>query len=81
MTTVVEPEVRTRPGGTNDGEDYTHIVKRPPDKVSAEAWVTEARVYFLEVEALCGYRWVPQRDPEKHPMCPACSNILSNLPT
>ena len=76
--TLTRPELQH---GGGEGEHRTHIVKRPADKPSAEAWVTEARVFGLEVEALCGYVWVPARNPEKYPVCEMCRDLLSNLPT
>lgn len=51
-----------------------HIVKTEPGE-SAVAKVTEARVYGYPVEALCGERFVPQRDPKKVPMCGVCKEI------
>jgi len=50
----------------------THIVSCPMDKSSTEAWIVEARIFGLEVEAICGYKWVPQDDPDKHPICEPC---------
>lgn len=57
-----------------------HIVNCPDDKESTAAWLTEAMVMGLPVTALCGYIWVPSRNPEVHPICDACleqANILS----
>jgi hypothetical protein len=51
-----------------------HIVKVEPGE-SAVAKVTEARIYGYAVEALCGERFVPQRDPKKLPMCQVCKEI------
>jgi hypothetical protein len=51
-----------------------HIVKTEPGE-SAVAKVTEARIYGFPVEALCGERFVPQRDPKKVPLCQACKEI------
>lgn len=62
-----------------DGSWQTHIVNCPPDKPSAEAWVTEARVFGLELEALCGFRWVAERDPERHPICQVCVEVAGIL--
>jgi len=62
-----------------DDSALTHIVNCPDDKDNTEAWLTEARVFGLEVTALCGYRWVPTRDPQRHPICNACidaANII-----
>lgn len=69
VESTVDPEDPTR----------THIVNCPPSKESSAAWLTEARIYGLEVEALCGHRWVPSRDPHKHPICDPCveaANII-----
>ncbi len=51
-----------------------HIVKTEPGE-SAVAKVTEARVFGFPVEALCGERFVPQRDPKKLPLCGICKEI------
>jgi hypothetical protein len=54
-------------------------VRRPDDRDSAEAWVTEARVMGFEVEALCGFKWIPARDPQRYAVCEACKDILSHM--
>jgi hypothetical protein len=51
-----------------------HIVRTDPGE-SAVAKVTEARIYGFPVEALCGERFVPQRDPKKLPLCQVCKEI------
>lgn len=51
----------------------SHIVA-PDGKQTASALVTEARVYGMEVEALCGHRWVPERDPKQYPLCEGCKS-------
>jgi hypothetical protein len=79
IQTIEAPETRTGGGGT-DGEHYAHIVKRPDDEPSASAYITKARVFGMEVEALCGYRWIPARDPEKLPVCPLCKAALEATP-
>lgn len=66
---------------TTTDEDFTrtHIVNCPEDKHSTNAWLSEATVMGLEVEALCGYRWVPTKDPFKYEICQACvgaANII-----
>ncbi len=52
-----------------------HIVK-PKNGRSGADLVMEARVYGTEVEALCGHRWVPQRDPKQYPVCPECARLF-----
>ena len=67
------------PVATVDDFTRTHILNCPDGKASTQAWITEARIEGLEVEALCGYRWVPERDPEKYSVCEACvgaANII-----
>ncbi len=51
-----------------------HIVKQKPGK-TAHAIVMEARIMGIEVEALCGHRWVPERDPGHYPVCPQCEEV------
>jgi len=72
------PETQTG-GGGGDANHRAHIVKRPADRESADGWVTEARVLGLEVEALCGHRWIPAKDPEKYPVCQTCRDVLSHM--
>lgn len=71
---------------TGQGEGHVaHIVKSHDDKKSAGALVTEARVMGIELEALCGHRWIPSRDTKGLPVCQACKEIwearYSNRPT
>lgn len=60
---------------TETGEPTAaHIVKTEPGE-SAAAKVMEARVMGTPIEALCGFVWVPQRDPKQLPICEACKEI------
>jgi len=80
LTTITQPQVDERLDQRTDedlqsGEPKAaHIVRTEPGE-SAVAKVTEARIYGFPVEALCGERFVPQRDPKKLPMCQACKEI------
>lgn len=78
LTTTTLPDVdldRRTDEDTRTGEPpVAHIVRTEPGE-SAIAKVTEARVFGFPVEALCGERFVPQRDPKKLPMCQACKEI------
>lgn len=74
VETVVEAEVLEQ-----DSSWLTHIVNCPMEKESAQAWVDEARAKGLEVTALCGFRWVPARDPIRHPVCQACMDAAAAL--
>lgn len=71
--TITEEVVETRT--SDEPGDSAHIVLVPAHlrgKMSAQAYVLEAAVYGLEVEALCGYRWIPHRDPKVLPVCDKC---------
>lgn len=74
------PELETLPAETIPAIDedtetgkpiVAHIVKVGPGE-SATAKVLEARVMGTPLEALCGYVWVPARDPKQLPVCQAC---------
>lgn len=59
-----------------------HIVKLPEhlkDLTTPLAYITEAIVEGIEVEALCGYLWIPSKDPKKFPLCDICKDIYMKL--
>ena len=62
---------------TETGEPTTaHIVKSKRGK-NAAAIVLEARITGTPVEALCGFVWVPSRDPKQLPLCEECKTIYA----
>lgn len=62
----------------DDDSHYTHIVYTPGR--DTEAILLKARIDGTPVEALCGFVWVPQRDPKKHPLCEACLEATNIMP-
>jgi Protein of unknown function (DUF3039) len=50
--------------------DFWHVIRKED----------QMRGYVLgeEIEAICGYRFIPTRDPNKFPPCPACKQALQN---
>lgn len=58
----------------------SHIVGPDYDdhgnKIQGAAKVTQAMIDGTPVTALCGFTWVPSRDPKKHPVCEACKAIV-----
>lgn len=54
-----------------DHDRFAHYVKK--DKILQSA------LSGKPVIALCGKKWVPGRDPEKFPVCPACKEIYEKL--
>lgn len=60
---------------TETGEPTAaHIVKTKRGE-NAAAVVLEARIMGTPVEALCGFVWVPSRDPKQLPVCEECKSI------
>ena len=55
-----------------DHEKFSHYVQK--DKI------VESAVTGAPVEALCGKKWIPNRDPSKFPVCPECEAIHAGLP-
>lgn len=75
VTTVpirVDPETERVPETSEP--QAAHIVKVEPGE-SAAAKVLEARIYGTPLEALCGFVWVPSRDPKQLPLCEECKSI------
>jgi hypothetical protein len=71
-TTVLTPDTDEL---TQTGEPVVaHIVKTDPGE-NAAAKVLEARIAGTPIEALCGYVWVPSRDPRQLPLCEQCKSI------
>ena len=31
------------------------------------------------IEALCGKKWVPTRDPDRYPVCPVCKEAIGRI--
>lgn len=65
---------------TTDKPEATHIVLERGKDETAAAHVMRARVMGTPVTALCGYTWVPSKDPEKHPVCQECRDIYEQDP-
>ena len=63
----VEPRLQ-EPG---DHERFSHYVKKEK--------ILESALSGEPVTALCGKVWVPGRDPQKFPVCPACKEIYEQF--
>ena len=60
---------------TETGEPIAaHIVKTKRGE-NAAAVVLEARVMGTPIKALCGFVWVPSRDPKQLPVCEKCKGV------
>jgi hypothetical protein len=72
--TATDTDLITRPELEEDdgGHDrFSHYVKKEK--------IVESAVTGKSVRALCGKRWIPSRDPQKYPICPACKEIYEGL--
>ena len=54
-----------------DHERFSHYVDKNK--------ITESAVTGKAVRALCGKKWIPNRDPQKFPVCPTCKEIHASL--
>lgn len=68
----------------------TDLLEKPKEKQTGsdeaifahyaeKAKVTEAYVMGNPIIAICGEVFIPSRDPEKLPICPACKSIMDAL--
>lgn len=72
MPAVVDPD--TEEVTETSEPTAAHIVKVKRGE-NAAAVVLEARVMGTPVEALCGFVWVPSRDPKQLPVCEECKAV------
>lgn len=61
---VVEASQISEPG---DHERFAHYVNRGD--------AVRALVEGIPAVALCGKKWIPNRDPKNFPVCPECKKI------
>ena len=71
VTPTVRPDTDPTTEDTDDEGRLAHI-GRAGD-------VSRAYVTGEMIEALCGKRFVPTRDPNRYPVCPRCSAILRGI--
>ena len=57
--------------GSGDHDRFAHYVRK--------ADIVRANVEGVEVVALCGKKWIPNRDPDRYPICPTCAEIRKAL--
>jgi len=67
-TTTQESEVRLDQGD-GDHDRFSHYVRKED--------IVRSNVEGVEVMALCGKKWIPNRDPDRFPICPTCREIMS----
>ena len=68
--TVTRPTVDPRLAD-GDHERFAHYVRK--------ADIVRSNVEGVPVQALCGKVWIPNRDPDRYPVCPTCKEIKARL--
>lgn len=68
---IVEEPAPVPVNDEGDHDRFAHIVRKDDQM--------KGYVMGEAVIALCGKVWVPSRDPERYPVCPACKEILSKI--
>jgi hypothetical protein len=63
---------------TQEPSSCAHIVVTDEGTI-ATALILAARIYGTPITALCGYVFVPQKDPTVLPVCPACKDIYDTM--
>jgi hypothetical protein len=66
---ITEEEIRIDDDGDHDR--FAHYVRK--------ADIVRANVDGVPVVALCGKKWIPNRDPDRYPVCPTCKEIKARL--
>jgi hypothetical protein len=67
--TVIEPRLTESEGGDHDR--FAHYVRK--------ADIVRSAVEGVPVIALCGKKWIPNRNPDNFPVCPSCKEIYATL--
>lgn len=72
MTTDLEqPKVDDPILDDGDHDRFSHIVRKDE---AARGYIDGA-----SIEALCGKKWVPSKNPDNYPVCPDCEKVLKRI--
>ena len=71
VTSKVDLETRRPDLDDGDHDRLAHYVKKDD--------IVRANVEGVPVMALCGKKWIPNRDPSRYPVCPTCKEIKALL--
>jgi hypothetical protein len=66
--TKTEPRLDEGDGGH---DRFAHYVSK--------ADIVRSNVEGIPVVALCGKKWIPNRDPDRYPVCPTCKELMARL--
>ena len=68
---ITEEKVDSVLGDGGDHDRFAHYVKKSA--------ILPSTIEGTPLEALCGKKWIPSRDPQKYPVCPECKEIFDQL--
>lgn len=69
---VIDEEKRLQiDHGDGDHDRFSHYVRKSD--------IVRSNVEGVPVVALCGKKWIPNRDPERYPVCPTCKELRARL--
>ncbi|MFT7597714.1 MAG: hypothetical protein ACI8TP_000634 [Acidimicrobiales bacterium] len=54
-----------------DHDRFAHYVKKSA--------ILPSTIEGTPLEALCGKKWIPSRDPQRYPVCPECKEIFNQM--
>ncbi len=69
--TATREQTERRIVDDGDHDRFAHYVRK--------ADIVRANVEGVPAVALCGKKWIPNRDPAGYPVCPTCKEIKSRL--
>ena len=64
-TPVIDPTLADTDEGEHDR--FSHYVRKSD--------IMRANIEGVPAVALCGKKWIPNRDPDKYPVCPTCKEL------
>ena len=69
---LIEEETKLEIDDDGDHDRFAHYVRKSD--------IVRANVEGIPVVALCGKKWIPNRDPQRYPVCPTCKEVKARLP-
>ena len=70
-TALLERELVEQPVEPGDHERFAHYVRKEK--------ILESALGGTPVIALCGKVWLPNRNPDRFPVCPTCKEIYQGM--
>jgi hypothetical protein len=69
--TDIRQDVERRVTDDGDHDRYAHYVRKTD--------IVRSNVEGVPVVALCGKKWIPNRDPSRYPVCPTCKELMAKF--